>query len=221
MGLTSDEPVDSVDESTREFAMHKAIKRIFDFVFALIAIVALTPVWVVLAVWIFLSSPGGVFFRQKRTGYRGETFEMLKFRSMYRNDKADEQQSTEGDPRVTPVGRFLRRSSLDELPQLWNVLKGDMSLIGPRPLLPQYLPLYSPGQARRHEVRPGITGWAQCNGRNALTWCRKFEYDVWYVDHISFATDCRIVWSTLKKTIMRDGINSEGSATTEAFNGHN
>ena len=164
MGLTSDEPVDSVDESTREFAMHKAIKRIFDFVFALIAIVALTPVWVVLAVWIFLSSPGGVFFRQKRTGYRGETFEMLKFRSMYRNDKADEQQSTEGDPRVTPVGRFLRRSSLDELPQLWNVLVGDMSIIGPRPHMLQHTEYYSariPGYMRRHDMRPGLTGYAQ------------------------------------------------------------
>ena len=123
--------------------------------------------------------------------------------------------------RLTKVGRFVRSTSIDELPQLINVFKGDMSLIGPRPLLVKYLPLYSPEQARRHEVRPGITGWAQCHGRNAITWCMKFEYDVWYVDHLSFMTDCRIVWSTLKKTIRREGIVGEGSATAEAFNGHN
>ncbi len=200
MGLTSDEPVDSVDESTREFAMHKAIKRIFDFVFALIAIVALTPVWVVLAVWIFLSSPGGVFFRQKRTGYRGETFEMLKFRSMYRNDKADEQQSTEGDPRVTPVGRFLRRSSLDELPQLWNVLVGDMSIIGPRPHMLQHTEYYSariPGYMRRHDMRPGLTGYAQIKGFRGPTpkledMERRVKADLEYIDKFSLWLDLKI-----------------------------
>lgn len=205
MGLTSDEPVDSVDESTREFAMHKAIKRIFDFVFALIAIVALTPVWVVLAVWIFLSSPGGVFFRQKRTGYRGETFEMLKFRSMYRNDKADEQQSTEGDPRVTPVGRFLRRSSLDELPQLWNVLVGDMSIIGPRPHMLQHTEYYSariPGYMRRHDMRPGLTGYAQIKGFRGPTpkledmECR-VKADLEYIDKFSLWLDLKIFSLTL------------------------
>lgn len=205
MGLTSDEPVDSVDESTREFAMHKAIKRIFDFVFALIAIVALTPVWVVLAVWIFLSSPGGVFFRQKRTGYRGETFEMLKFRSMYRNDKADEQQSTEGDPRVTPVGRFLRRSSLDELPQLWNVLVGDMSIIGPRPHMLQHTECYSariPGYMRRHDMRPGLTGYAQIKGFRGPTpkledMERRVKADLEYIDKFSLWLDLKIFSLTL------------------------
>ncbi len=202
MGLTSDEPVDSVDESTREFAMHKAIKRIFDFVFALIAIVALTPVWVVLAVWIFLSSPGGVFFRQKRTGYRGETFEMLKFRSMYRNDKADEQQSTEGDPRVTPVGRFLRRSSL---PQLWNVLVGDMSIIGPRPHMLQHTEYYSariPGYMRRHDMRPGLTGYAQIKGFRGPTpkledMERRVKADLEYIDKFSLWLDLKIFSLTL------------------------
>ena len=205
MGLTSDEPVDSVDESTREFAMHKAIKRIFDFVFALIAIVALTPVWVVLAVWIFLSSPGGVFFRQKRTGYRGETFEMLKFRSMYRNDKADEQQSTEGDPRVTPVGRFLRRSSLDELPQLWNVLVGDMSIIGPRPHMLQHTEYYSariPGYMRRHDMPPGLTGYAQIKGFRGPTpkledMERRVKADLEYIDKFSLWLDLKIFSLTL------------------------
>ena len=205
MGLTSDEPVDSVDESTREFAMHKAIKRIFDFVIALIAIVALTPVWVVLAVWIFLSSPGGVFFRQKRTGYRGETFEMLKFRSMYRNDKADEQQSTEGDPRVTPVGRFLRRSSLDELPQLWNVLVGDMSIIGPRPHMLQHTEYYSariPGYMRRHDMRPGLTGYAQIKGFRGPTpkledMERRVKADLEYIDKFSLWLDLKIFSLTL------------------------
>ena len=123
--------------------------------------------------------------------------------------------------RLTKVGRFVRSTSIDELPQLWNVLRGDMSLIGPRPLLVQYLPLYSPEQARRHEVRPGITGWAQCHGRNAISWQKKFELDVWYVDHISFATDCRVIFTTLKKVLGRADINSSTAATMEAFNGHN
>lgn len=185
--------------------MHKAIKRIFDFVFALIAIISLTPVWVVLAVWIFLSSPGGVFFRQKRTGYRGETFEMLKFRSMYRNDKADEQQSTEGDPRVTPVGRFLRRSSLDELPQLWNVLVGDMSIIGPRPHMLQHTEYYSariPGYMRRHDMRPGLTGYAQIKGFRGPTpkledMERRVKADLEYIDKFSLWLDLKIFSLTL------------------------
>lgn len=185
--------------------MHKAVKRIFDFVFALIAIISLTPVWVVLAVWIFLSSPGGVFFRQKRTGYRGETFEMLKFRSMYRNDKADEQQSTEGDPRVTPVGRFLRRSSLDELPQLWNVLVGDMSIIGPRPHMLQHTEYYSariPGYMRRHDMRPGLTGYAQIKGFRGPTpkledMERRVKADLEYIDKFSLWLDLKIFSLTL------------------------
>lgn len=193
------------DVVSREFAMQKNIKRIFDFVFALIAIVALTPVWVVLSVWIFLSSPGGVFFRQKRTGYKGRTFEMLKFRSMYRNDKADEQQSTAGDPRVTPVGRFLRRSSLDELPQLWNVLVGDMSLIGPRPHMLHHTEYYSariPGYMRRHDMRPGLTGYAQVKGFRGPTPLiedmeRRVEADLEYIDSYSLWLDMRIFLMTI------------------------
>jgi lipopolysaccharide/colanic/teichoic acid biosynthesis glycosyltransferase len=196
-------------------------KRVIDIAASGSVLLILAVPLAVVTVWLHFANKGaGAFFTQERPGLHGRIFRIIKFKTMTDERGADGRLLPDGQ-RITRVGRFVRSTSIDELPQLWNVLKGDMSLIGPRPLLPQYLPLYSPGQARRHEVRPGITGWAQCNGRNALTWCRKFEYDVWYVDHISFATDCRIVWSTLKKTIMRDGINSEGSATTEAFNGHN
>lgn len=195
-------------------------KRVIDIAASGSVLLILAVPLAVVTVWLHFANKGaGAFFTQERPGLHGRIFRIIKFKTMTDERGADGRLLPDGQ-RITRVGRFVRSTSIDELPQLWNVLKGDMSLIGPRPLLPQYLPLYSPGQARRHEVRPGITGWAQCNGRNALTWCRKFEYDVWYVDHISFATDCRIVWSTLKKTIMRDGINSEGSATTEAFNGH-
>ena len=196
-------------------------KRVIDIAASGSVLLILAVPLAVVTVWLHFANKGaGAFFTQERPGLHGRIFRIIKFKTMTDERGADGRLLPDGQ-RITRVGRFVRSTSIDELPQLWNVLKGDMSLIGPRPLLPQYLPLYSPGQARRHEVRPGITGWAQCNGRNALTWCRKFEYDVWYVDHISFATDCRIGWSTLKKTIMRDGINSEGSATTEAFNGHN
>lgn len=196
-------------------------KRVIDIAASGSVLLILAVPLAVVTVWLHFANKGaGAFFTQERPGLHGRIFRIIKFKTMTDERGADGRLLPDGQ-RITRVGRFVRSTSIDELPQLWNVLKGDMSLIGPRPLLPQYLPLYSPGQARRHEVRPGITGWAQCNGRNTLTWCRKFEYDVWYVDHISFATDCRIVWSTLKKTIMRDGINSEGSATTEAFNGHN
>ena len=196
-------------------------KRAIDIAASGSALLILAVPLAVVTVWLHFANKGaGAFFTQERPGLHGRIFRIIKFKTMTDERGADGRLLPDGR-RITRVGRFVRSTSIDELPQLWNVLKGDMSLIGPRPLLPRYLPLYSPEQARRHEVRPGITGWAQCNGRNALTWCRKFEYDVWYVDHISFATDCRIVWSTLKKTIMRDGINREGSATTEAFNGHN
>ncbi len=196
-------------------------KRVIDIAASGSVLLILAVPLAVVTVWLHFANKGaGAFFTQERPGLHGRIFRIIKFKTMTDERGADGRLLPDGQ-RITRVGRFVRSTSIDELPQLWNVLKGDMSLIGPRPLLPQYLPLYSPGQAKRHEVRPGITGWAQCNGRNALTWCRKFEYDVWYVDHISFATDCRIVWSTLKKTIMRDGINSEGLATTEAFNGHN
>lgn len=196
-------------------------KRAIDIAASGSALLILAVPLAVVTVWLHFANKGaGAFFTQERPGLHGRIFRIIKFKTMTDERGADGRLLPDGQ-RITRVGRFVRSTSIDELPQLWNVLTGDMSLIGPRPLLPCYLPLYSPEQARRHEVRPGITGWAQCNGRNALTWCRKFEYDVWYVDHISFATDCRIVWSTIKKTIMRDGINREGSATTEAFNGHN
>lgn len=189
--------------------MQKTIKRIFDFSFALIAIVILAPVWVLVALGIFISSPGGVFFRQKRTGYHGDTFEMLKFRSMYRNDKADEQQSTTGDPRVTHIGRFLRRSSLDELPQLWNVLVGDMSLIGPRPHMLHHTRYYSariPQYMRRHDMRPGLTGYAQVKGfRGPTPRLADMEYrvkaDLEYIDNYSLGLDfkifCLTIWRML------------------------
>lgn len=173
------------------------------------------------AIWLHFANKGaGVFFRQDRPGKNGKIFHILKFKTMTDNlDKNGELLPDED--RLTKAGKFVRSTSLDELPQLWNVLKGDMSLIGPRPLLPKYLPLYSVEQARRHEVRPGITGWAQCHGRNAISWTDRFKLDVWYVDHISFATDCKIVLTTLKSVLRREGISSETSATMEAFNGHN
>lgn len=176
---------------------------------------------VAVTVWLHFANKGaGAFFRQERPGKNGRIFRIVKFKTM--TDERDVEGNLLPDAdRLTKVGRFVRSTSIDELPQLWNVLRGDMSLIGPRPLLPQYLPLYSPEQARRHEVRPGITGWAQCHGRNAISWGKKFELDVWYVDNYSFKTDCSIVWTTLLKVIKRSDVQSEGHATTERFNGTN
>lgn len=171
--------------------------------------------------WLHFANKGaGAFFRQERPGRNGRIFRILKFKTMTDERDADGNLLPD-EVRLTRVGRFVRSTSIDELPQLWNVLKGDMSLIGPRPLLVQYLPLYSPEQARRHEVRPGITGWAQCHGRNAISWTKKFELDVWYVDHVSFSTDCLVVWTTLKKVLSRSDISSATSATMEAFDGTN
>lgn len=171
--------------------------------------------------WLHFANKGaGAFFTQDRPGKDGKIFKVVKFKTMTDERDADGNLLPD-EKRLTKVGKLVRSTSIDELPQLWNVLKGDMSLIGPRPLLPQYLPLYSPEQARRHEVRPGITGWAQCHGRNAISWKKKFELDVWYVDNISFKTDCSVVWTTLKKVIRRDDISSATSVTMEAFNGHN
>lgn len=172
-------------------------------------------------VWLHFANKGaGAFFRQERPGKGGKIFKVIKFKTM--TDERDSMGNLLPDAvRLTKVGKFIRSTSIDELPQLWNVLKGEMSLIGPRPLLVKYLPLYSKDQARRHEVRPGITGWAQCHGRNAITWTHKFELDVWYVDHISFKTDCNIVWSTLMKVLKRADISAVGQATMEAFNGKN
>ncbi|MDE5634275.1 MAG: sugar transferase, partial [Muribaculaceae bacterium] len=171
--------------------------------------------------WLHFANKGaGAFFTQDRPGKNGRIFKVVKFKTM--TDERDSDGNLLPDSRrLTPVGRFVRSTSIDELPQLWNVLRGDMSLIGPRPLLVQYLPLYSPTQARRHEVRPGITGWAQCHGRNAISWQKKFDLDVWYVDNLSFITDCRVIITTLKKVIRRADISSSTSETMEAFNGHN
>ena len=183
-------------------------------------LVLLVPLGAV-TVWLHFANKGaGAFFRQERPGKGGRIFRVVKFKSM--TDERDANGNLLPDAqRLTRVGRFVRSTSVDELPQLWNVLKGDMSLIGPRPLLVQYLPLYSPEQARRHEVRPGITGWAQCHGRNAISWQQKFELDVWYVDHISFVTDCKVIFTTIKKVLGRADINSATCATMEYFNGNN
>ena len=195
------------------------MKRLFDIVVSACALLVLAlPLLVV--IWMVrrkLGSP--VFFTQVRPGMHGKPFKMVKFRSMTSERGPDGALLPDAD-RLTPFGRFLRASSLDELPELWNVLKGDMSLVGPRPLLMEYLPLYSPQQARRHEVRPGITGWAQVNGRNAISWDDKFKLDVWYVDHRSLWLDLRILWMTVRKVLVRDGISAEGQATVEYFRGN-
>lgn len=197
------------------------LKRVLDFLIALcafsVSLIILIPVTLFLH---FANKGAGVFFLQPRPGRNGKIFKVIKFKTMT-DEKDAEGNLLPDEVRLTKVGRFVRSTSIDELPQLWNVIKGDMSLIGPRPLLVQYLPLYSPEQARRHEVRPGITGWAQVNGRNSISWKQKFEYDVWYVDHLSFALDLKIIFLTIKKVFVREGISHEGMATMEPFNGHN
>lgn len=196
-------------------------KRGFDFSIALIALSVLFIPLVIITLWLHFANKGtGAFFFQERPGKDGKIFKVIKFKTM--TDERDAQGNLLPDEdRITPVGLFVRSTSIDELPQLINVLKGDMALIGPRPLLVQYLPLYSKEQARRHEVRPGITGWAQCHGRNAISWTKKFELDVWYVDHVSFVTDLRIILLTIQKVLVREGISQEGQATIEDFNGTN
>lgn len=196
-------------------------KRGFDVLASSMALLVLSVPLAAVTLWLHFANKGaGAFFRQERPGKDGRIFRVVKFKTM--TDERDAQGRLLPDAqRLTKVGRFVRSTSIDELPQLWNVLKGDMSLIGPRPLLPQYLPLYSREQARRHEVRPGITGWAQCHGRNAISWQKKFELDVWYVDHISFLTDCKVILTTIKNVVARKDINSATSATMEAFNGKN
>ncbi len=194
------------------------MKRLLDILGSGIGLVLLSPVLLVIAVLIRRRMGAPVLFRQLRPGLHGKPFLMVKFRTM--RDELDAQGRMRSDAeRLTPLGRFLRSTSLDELPELWNVLKGDMSLVGPRPLLIDYLPLYSPHQARRHEVRPGVTGWAQVNGRNAITWDQKFDLDVWYVDNRSFWLDLRIIWLTLRKVVMREGISAAGEATMPKFTG--
>lgn len=194
-------------------------KRLLDLTAALIGLFILSPIFLLVTLALTFANTGQPFFFQTRPGLRGRLFRIVKFKTM--NDRKDAQGQLLPDAdRLTAVGRFVRKTSLDEIPQLLNVLKGDMSLVGPRPLLPQYLPLYSPQQARRHEVRPGITGWAQVNGRNAISWQQKFDYDVWYVDHLSFLLDLKIMLLTLKKVVVREGISQEGQATMEAFKGN-
>lgn len=196
-------------------------KRAIDVTVSGCALLVLSVPLATVTVWLHFANKGaGAFFFQERPGKGGKIFRVVKFKTMTDEKGADGKLLPDAQ-RLTKVGRFVRSTSIDELPQLWNVLKGDMSLIGPRPLLVQYLPLYSKEQARRHEVRPGITGWAQCHGRNAISWQKKFELDVWYVDNIYFLTDCKVVWITLMKVIKRADINSGTSATMEAFNGNN
>lgn len=197
------------------------LKRVFDFLFALVALLVLWPVLLLITVGLHVANKGaGAFFFQERPGRYGKLFRVIKFKTM--TDERDAQGNLLPDAeRLTGIGKIVRSLSIDELPQLVNVLKGDMALIGPRPLLPQYLPLYSKEQARRHEVRPGITGWAQVHGRNAISWTKKFELDVWYVDHCSFLLDVKIFFLTIKKVLVREGISQEGQATMEYFNGKN
>lgn len=196
-------------------------KRLIDFVIVLTALLIIWPILLVIYIWLTIANKGaGALFFQERPGKNGKIFKVMKFKTM--TDERDENGNLLPDAqRLTKVGKFVRSTSIDELPQLINVLKGDMSLIGPRPLLVQYLPLYSKEQARRHEVRPGITGWAQCHGRNAISWTKKFELDVWYVDHCSLMTDIKVILITIKKVLVREGISQEGNATMEAFNGNN
>ena len=199
----------------------KYFKRIIDFFISLLALLCLSPILLVVTIWLHFANKGaGAFFLQERPGKDAKIFKIIKFKTMTDERDADGNLLPD-EVRLTKVGRFVRSTSIDELPQLINVLKGDMALIGPRPLLVQYLPLYSKEQARRHEVRPGITGWAQCHGRNAISWTEKFALDVWYVDHCTFKTDLKVIFTTINKVLRRADISHDGSATMEAFNGNN
>ena len=196
-------------------------KRLIDFIIVFCVLVVIWPILLIITLWLHFANKGaGAFFAQERPGKGGKVFKVIKFKTMTDERDADGNLLPDAD-RLTNVGRFVRSTSIDELPQLINVLKGDMALIGPRPLLVQYLPLYSKEQARRHDVRPGITGWGQVNGRNAISWTKKFELDVWYVDHCSFWLDVKIIFLTIKKVFVREGISQEGQATMEFFTGNN
>ena len=197
-------------------------KRVFDFTAASCAAVALSPLLLGIAVWLHFANKGaGVLFSQERPGKNGKIFRLYKFKSMT-DERGPDGKLLPNERRITPVGRFLRSTSLDELPQLINIIRGDISIIGPRPLLEQYLPLYSPEQARRHDIRPGVTGWAQVHGRNAISWTKKFELDVWYVDHVSFLVDMKILFLTALKVLRRADINGVSTEIgAEPFNGHN
>lgn len=196
-------------------------KRFFDFWIALIGLICISPILLIITIWLHFANKGaGAFFFQERPGKDAKIFKVIKFKTM--TDERDAEGNLLPDEkRLTKVGKFVRSTSIDELPQLINVLKGDMALIGPRPLLIQYLPLYSSEQARRHEVRPGISGWAQCHGRNTITWAEKFKLDVWYVDHVSLWTDIKVILITIKKVFMREDINNAATATMYPFNGKN
>lgn len=195
------------------------IKRLFDCIFSFVGIVIFSPIFLLVTIGLFIANQGRPFFFQIRPGKNERLFRIVKFKTM--NDKMDPEGHLLSDvERLTPIGAWVRKTSLDELPQLFNVLLGDMSLIGPRPLLPEYLPLYNETQKRRHEVKPGITGWAQVNGRNAISWQQKFEYDVWYVENVSFILDCKIVLLTIKKVFKREGITAKNSVSVEAFKGN-
>jgi lipopolysaccharide/colanic/teichoic acid biosynthesis glycosyltransferase len=196
-------------------------KRLFDVLLSGLALLCLSPVLLIVTIWLHFANKGaGAFFTQARPGKNARIFKIYKFKTM--TDERDANGKLLPDAnRLTKVGKFVRSTSIDELPQLWNVFVGDMSLIGPRPLLIQYLPLYTAEQSRRHEVRPGITGWAQCHGRNNISWEEKFKLDVWYVDHVSFITDLKVIFITINKVIRRADISQQGTATMEAFNGNN
>ena len=203
------------------FMYKRYLKRWLDFAIVFCVLLVIWPLLAVIAVWLHFANKGaGAFFTQERPGKDGRIFKVIKFKSMT-DERDGEGRLLPDAERLTKVGRFVRSTSLDELPQLLNVLKGDMALVGPRPLLPEYLLLYNKEQARRHEVRPGITGWAQTHGRNAISWGEKFKLDVWYVDHVSFRVDLEVVLLTVKKVFAREGISQEGQATMERFNGKN
>lgn len=195
-------------------------KRLIDFTLSLIGFIVISPIFIIVWVWLTIANKGaGALFFQERPGKDEKIFKVIKFKTM--TDERDASGKLLPDAeRLTKAGRFVRSTSLDEIPQLINVIKGDMSLIGPRPLLVQYLPLYNEYQKRRHEVRPGITGWAQVNGRNAISWDKKFEYDIWYVDNISFSLDIKVLFRTIQKVFKREGINSDTSSTMEPFKGN-
>ena len=196
-------------------------KRFFDFIISLIALLLIGWFLIIISIWLHFANKGaGAFFLQERPGKNGKIFKVIKFKTMTDERDADGNLLPDAE-RLTKVGKFVRSTSIDELPQLFNVLKGDMALIGPRPLRVEYLPLYSKEQARRHEVRPGISGWAQCHGRNSISWTEKFKLDVWYVDHVSLLTDLKVIFITIKNVLMRKDISAEGSATMPFFDGTN
>ena len=196
------------------------MKRIFDLIISLIGLITLSPIIIFLSVGLFIANKGNPFYLQKRPGKNEKLFSIIKFKTMNSEKNSNGTLKSDAD-RLTYLGRLVRKTSLDEIPQLINVLIGDMSIIGPRPLLPEYLPLYNKAQKKRHNIRPGITGWAQVNGRNAISWKKKFELDVWYIDNQSMFLDLKIVLLTIKKVVISEGISQKGKATSEPFNGFN